>query len=153
MPAVGILTLHDATTGEVTYTPEKNWNGQLSFSFQALQQNSLSVPGEITLLVKAVNDAPVAADDYIEVIANQAESMDHVLENDQDPDKDVLSILSVTQGKHGSVLLLADNRLRYTPDNGFSGQDSFDYEVSDNVGGVRKARVHVQIKPALPLAD
>jgi hypothetical protein len=146
MPAVGILTLDDAVTGQVTYQPDNNWNGELSFSFQALQQNRLSSPGEITLLVKAVNDKPVAEDDFIETTANQAVSIDQVLDNDKDPDKDTLRIFSVTQGKNGSVLLLSDNRLRYTPDNGFSGEDSFDYEVSDSLGGMSKARVHIEVK-------
>uniref|UniRef100_UPI003D0F319B Ig-like domain-containing protein n=1 Tax=Shewanella sp. TaxID=50422 RepID=UPI003D0F319B len=54
-----------------------------------------------------------------------------VLSNDSDPEGDTLTVASVTQGSKGSVTLLADGRVQYTPGKRFKGSDSFSYIISD----------------------
>jgi len=53
-----------------------------------------------------------------------------VLVNDTDVDGDTLSIKSMTQPAHGTVTK-ENGKLKYTPDNNYSGTDTFDYTVTD----------------------
>ena len=71
-----------------------------------------------------------------------------VLANDTDVDGDSLSVLSVTQGQQGSVVINADQTVTYTPVAGFLGSDSFSYTIDDGNGGQDTALVQVTV--ALP---
>src|SRR3546814_19984682 len=53
-----------------------------------------------------------------------------VLGNDDDPDGDPLMVDGFTQPTNGTVASNADGTLRYTPDSGFTGSDSFTYTAS-----------------------
>ena len=94
-------------------------------------------------LSTGVNDPPVAVDDSATTPENTAVTID-VLNNDSDADGDTLTVDSVTQGAHGSVIN-NDDDVTYTPDSGFSGTDSFTYTVSDGNGGTDTATVTVTV--------
>jgi 3D (Asp-Asp-Asp) domain-containing protein len=72
-----------------------------------------------------------------------------VLANDSDPNGDVLSITSATQGAHGAVIINDGITLTYTPEAGYSGTDSFTYTISDGNGGFATATVNVIINAAI----
>ena len=97
--------------------------------------------------ITSVNEAPVAVDDTATTSENTAVTVD-VLNNDSDPDGDALTVGSVTQGTHGSVINNGDD-VTYTPDSGFSGTDSFTYTVSDGNGGTDTATVTVTVTKTL----
>jgi VCBS repeat-containing protein len=97
--------------------------------------------------ITSVNEAPVAVDDTATTSENTAVTVD-VLNNDSDPDGDALTVGSVTQGTHGSVINNGDD-VTYTPDSGFSGTDSFTYTVSDGKGGTDTATVTVTVTKTL----
>ena len=97
--------------------------------------------------ITSVNEAPVAVDDTAGTSENTAVTID-VLNNDSDPDGDALTVDSVTQGAHGSVINNGDE-VTYTPDSGFSGTDSFTYTVSDGNGGTDTATVTVTVAKTL----
>ena len=54
-----------------------------------------------------------------------------MLANDSDPNGDALHLGGFTQPDHGTVVLNHDGTLTYTPNDGFSGTDSFAYAVTD----------------------
>lgn len=54
-----------------------------------------------------------------------------VLENDVDDNGDTLTAVLDTNVAHGTLSLNSDGSFVYTPDNGFSGEDSFTYHASD----------------------
>lgn len=54
-----------------------------------------------------------------------------VLHNDDDPDGDDITALPVTGPANGTVNLQPDGSFTYVPDPGFSGNDSFTYQVTD----------------------
>ena len=60
-PANGTLTLN--ADGSFTYTPNANFNGTDSFTYQANDGTADSNVATVTITVNAVNDAPVASDD------------------------------------------------------------------------------------------
>jgi uncharacterized repeat protein (TIGR01451 family) len=100
-----------------------------------------------TIAVTNGNDPPVAVDDSDTTDADTPVTID-VLHNDSDPDGDALTVASVTQGTHGSVVNNSDD-VTYTPDSGFSGTDSFTYTVSDGNGGTDTATVTVTVTKTL----
>ena len=75
------------------------------------------------------NTAPDAQNDRATTEYDTAVTVD-VLANDSDVDGDTLSIQSMTQPSHGTVSQ-ENGKLKYTPDNGFSGTDTFNYTVTD----------------------
>jgi hypothetical protein len=69
-----------------------------------------------------------------------------VLTNDTDVDGDNLTIVAVTQGANGTVNIAGSGKtLSYKPRNGFSGNDTFRYTVSDGNGGSATATVTVNV--------
>ncbi|MDG0816933.1 Ig-like domain-containing protein [Bdellovibrio svalbardensis] len=76
------------------------------------------------------NQAPVANADNV-LIQKIAPVVISVLANDFDPDAEVISVSSFTQGAKGKVILNADGTLTYSPAKGFKGSDSFSYTITD----------------------
>ncbi len=81
-----------------------------------------------------VNAAPEADDDALATAADTAlvvSVADDLLGNDSDADGDTLFLTGFTQPANGTLLDNGDGTLTYTPDAGFSGDDSFTYTISD----------------------
>jgi Tol biopolymer transport system component len=70
-----------------------------------------------------------------------------VLANDASDIGGDKSIDSFTQGSSGVVTLNVDNTLKYTPNAGQSGPDSFTYTISNLAGQTDSATVYVNITP------
>ncbi|MBI5965682.1 MAG: tandem-95 repeat protein [Chloroflexi bacterium] len=141
-PAHGVLLFN--TDGSFTYTPESNWHGADSFTYNA---NDELVDGNIAtvnITVNPVNDMPNAVDDNA-ITTEGALTTINVLVNDTDVDGDALSVISTGTPAHGSVVINVDNTLGYTPVPLFHGTDEFTYTVSDGNGGTDTATVFVVI--------
>lgn len=134
-PTNGSLTL-DAD-GSFTYTPNTSFTGTDSFTYNATD-GSLNDTATVTITVTPVNDAPTARNDSYTV----SESTDRdlstldisapgVLGNDSDPDGDSLSASVVRRPTNGTLTLAANGSLSYTPDQRYTGTDSFTYEATD----------------------
>jgi len=97
----------------------------------------------------AMNDPPTAEDDAYDVSKNGAltvTSEGGVLANDSDPNGHDLTA-TVTDGPaHGTLELTANGSVRYTPDEGFTGEDTFTYEVRDGHGGADTASVTITVE-------
>ena len=87
---------------------------------------------------------PMATDDTVSTPAGTARTID-VLANDSDPNGDPLSLTGVTDPANGGTLITANGQVRYTPDAGFAGTDSFTYTISDGADGSDSALVTVQV--------
>lgn len=133
-PVNGTLTLN--ADGTFSYVHNGSETTTDSFSYRA---NDGTVNGNIVtvnITVTPVNDAPVANDDVVTVLENGTVTV-AVRTNDTDAEGDPLTVNSVTQGAHGSVVIdaITGNPV-YTPNNGFSGTDSFTYTVRDPSGAI-----------------
>jgi hypothetical protein len=108
----------------------------------------------VVVEVRAVNDAPVAADDQVSLPEDTPFSLSP-LGNDLDADGDVLALTGVEQGLHGTVALGASGSVLYTPAADFNGSDSFTYTLSDGKGGVDTGTVNLRVTPVndAPVAD
>lgn len=97
-----------------------------------------------------VNQAPNVSPDMGTTAQDQPIYID-ALANDSDPEDDELSIIDVGEAMHGSVEIV-DNRLFYTPDPGFVGEDEFEYLVSDGQDNTVAAAVTINVGLGLKYA-
>ena len=143
-PAHGTATITNADTGAFTYTPAANYNGMDSLTFKASDGALDSNTTTVFIIVTAVNDAPVAAADTATTNEDIAATI-YVLANDSDVDGDALSVSSVTQGAHGTVVINTNGTVTYTPAANYNGSDSFSYTISDGNGGSATASVPITV--------
>ncbi len=127
-PAHGTLEI-DLETGEFTYTPDEGYVGDDTFTYTATNDDVTT--GPITVTVSVTNDPPGPVDDAANTHMNQAVG-GNVLTNDTDANGDPLSVaLNGTDPAHGTVELNEDGTFTYTPDEGYVGDDTFTYNVTD----------------------
>jgi len=108
-----------------------NYTYQVKARDTAGNETSLS---DAIIVTTDANNSPVALDDnQVVVIESTATTID-VLVNDTDSDGDNLLIDSFSVPEHGDVIINA-NKIVYTPDSNYAGNDSFSYTVSDGFGG------------------
>jgi hypothetical protein len=103
---------------------------------QVIPGSSLRLPGGATQV----------RDDSASTLEDTAVTID-VLGNDFDPQGDVLTVDSVTQGASGSVTNNTSD-VTYTPNAGFIGTDTFDYTITDGNGLYDTATVTVDVVAA-----
>jgi pimeloyl-ACP methyl ester carboxylesterase len=147
----GVFTyhfLHDS----FTYEPRAGFAGTDSVSYTICDSLGLCDSTTITLIV--VNHPPVANRDDFTIQANEtlfANSPGGVLKNDSDPDHDPFSVSGYAQSPHGHVIsLLNDGSLIYKPNQGFVGQDSFNYTVCDYLGACANGMVVIEVQGETP---
>jgi len=128
---------------EVTYAPEAGFSGIDIFDYTVSDGKGGTDTATIIVAVASVNDPPVAQNDSVATDKDTPVTIS-VLANDSDPDADPLRVESVTQPANGT---LANNGfdLLYTPDEGFTGSDTFTYTVSDGRGSTDTATVTVGV--------
>jgi VCBS repeat-containing protein len=145
--------------GALTYVPEPGFTGTDSFTYTARDGSADSEPVTVTIEVAAVNHPPVAGrESYgIQAAESLAVAAPGVLANDTDPDADELTAVLVSDVTHGKLELLTDGSFNYTPDDGFSGTDTFTYKANDGVADSEVATVTLQVTPrvgpALSMSD
>mgnify|MGYP000247609416 CR=1 FL=1 len=144
----------DPVTGEVTYTPDQDYNGPDSFAYTVQDsQGNTSNPATVSITVEPVPDPPVAVNDEVSTDEDVAIDID-VLANDTDPDGDIdpTTVTITSQPDHGSVSVdPVTGVVTYTPDQDYNGPDSFAYTVDDATGTTSNAAtVSITVDP---LAD
>lgn len=89
---------------------------------------------------------PDAVDDVANVLEDSGANAIDVLANDTDANGDTLTVVSVSQGAHGSVAITGGGTgVSYTPNANFFSADSFTYTISDGNGGMDTATVGVNV--------
>jgi CSLREA domain-containing protein len=95
------------------------------------------------------NAPPDAVDDAASFEVNSGVHTINVLVNDTDPDFDALTITSVTQGTHGTVVNNGTS-VSYTANPNFVGSDTFTYTIDDGHAHTDTATVKVTVVDTTP---
>ncbi|WOJ95024.1 retention module-containing protein [Congregibacter variabilis] len=96
-----------------------------------------------------VNLAPVAEPDtYSGEFASAV--IGNVLDNDSDPESEALSVVGNTEPANGTVVLNPDGSFIYEPNDGFSGEDSFEYTITDENGNTDTTVVTINVAEEVP---
>ncbi len=142
-PEHGTVAYND--NGTFTFTPDANFNGTDSFTYSVSDGNGGVTEGTVNINVSAVNDAPVAANSSFNTTEEVAVTTGNVLTSATDLDGDELTVSDFEQPAHGTVEYNNDGTFSYTPDQDFSGSDSFTYTISDGNGGSSIATIQVNV--------
>ncbi len=131
--------------GNLLYTPPPGFVGQDIIRYTVQDANGLTDGAMVTVTITPaeIQRPPVAADDFASTQLGIPINV-FVLNNDFDPDGDVINIVDFEMGRFGSVIQQGDI-LVYTPIEGFVGEDSFEYTISDPLGQSDTARVTVSV--------
>jgi VCBS repeat-containing protein len=143
--AQGILTLDP--DGFFSYTPDLNFFGTDSFTYNANDGSADSIIATVTITVNAINDPPVAAGDLFttneDTTLNVAAS--GVLTNDTDVEFDSLTAVLVDSTTHGALTLNPDGSFTYEPELHYNGTDSFTYKANDDLADSNVATVTLNV--------
>ncbi|MEM9782755.1 MAG: Ig-like domain-containing protein [Pseudomonadota bacterium] len=143
--------------GGFTYTPDVGFVGVDSFRYFIRDGNGGTDEGLATVVVGAANRDPQGTDDAFTTEQDTVLTIDApgLLANDSDPDGDALQVDAFGDPGNGTVDVGADGGFTYTPDPGFTGIDSFTYDLGDGEGGSDQVLVTVTVTaPNLdPVAD
>ncbi|BBH65032.1 hypothetical protein ACTI_17170 [Actinoplanes sp. OR16] len=115
-----------------TYTPAAGFYGTDTVGYTIEDPDQLTDSAVITITVR--NAAPIATDDFFVAHPQVTTDLD-VLANDTDPNTgQLLSVASAGSAGKGTVVLAADGTLTYRSAAGRTGQDTFTYVVTDDLG-------------------
>ncbi len=133
----------EGTPPKLTYHPgpELGRSGGVDSFVYAASDGMFSAEARVTLVL--LNRPPEPGDDLATTTEGEAVVID-VLANDTDPDGDPLEIVGVSPPEHGTAEVQGE-RIRYQPEPGFCGEDSFSYTVEDAHGARAEARVEVEV--------
>lgn len=133
--------------GVALYVPAANWSGRDVFVYRTCRPLEAGLDcreQRVLVLVTPVNDPPVALDDRATTSAGTAVEL-AILDNDQDPEGDVLGVPEVIEGpRHGSATVSGE-ALSYLPAPGFAGTDTLRYRVCDSEGACAEATVTIVV--------
>jgi predicted small secreted protein len=133
----------------ITYIPNKDYNGEDTFAFIANDGQADSKEAVITLDINPINDKPTARDDKAKLDEDTQITIDP-LSNDSDVDiatnQDKLTITNITQPKNGKAKI-KENTIIYTPNPNFNGSDSITYTIEDKAKASTTAKIDIAINP------
>ncbi len=144
--------LLETANGKFTYTPQENYSGKDSFTFQAIDDNGTSATATCSITITALNDPPTAETTTITV--NEDTSFTGQLMA-SDPDGDTITFTVLNQPAHGVLNLLSSGSFTYTPANNSTAADSFTFQVSDGHLTSPGTAVNISITPVndIPVAS
>ena len=156
-PEGGALTVTSASAGNGTveigdngvliYRPNPDFNGEDTITYTITDPDGMTASTTVTVTVHPVNDDPVANDDFASTTGSTPVVI-YPLTNDTDVDGDTLSLVGTPTSPNGTVELLPDGGIRFTPNPGFTGTAEIGYEISDGNGGTDTATIFVTVNPA-----
>ncbi|WP_425100643.1 Ig-like domain-containing protein [Tropicibacter sp. S64] len=146
-PANGSVVVNG--DGSITYTPNAGFMGTDSFDYTISDGNGGFDTATVTVVVDdGSNTPPVAFDDTETTTVATPVTLDPTLNDlDAEDPTSALTVLSVGTPANGTAVLNGNGTVTYTPNPGFTGTDSFTYELRDTGGLGDQGTVTVTVNP------
>ena len=133
--------------GTMTFVPDSNFTGSTTVTYTIADSDGSQATATATISVSAVNDAPVAVDDFDTTTEDTAVTVD-LTGNDSDPDVgDTLTVTGISSSADGSIVNNSDGTLTFTPDSNFTGSTTVTYTISDGNTGAATATATISVSP------
>ena len=141
----------DKSLNAYIYIPNWGFTGADQFTYICCDPFSESNKAIVNITVHkaGTNLAPIAVDDIYAISINETLKLPApgIMNNDFDPNRySTIKAIKITDTKHGSVKLNQDGSFTYTPNNGYTGSDSFTYNITDGILESDKATVKILIQ-------
>ena len=150
----GLLVLNP--NGTYNYTPNTGFVGTDQFVYQICDDGVPSKCDEATvyITVSSTNVAPIAIND-VNISINGLPATGTVLTNDTDPDGGNLTVSTtpLVNVTNGTLVLNTDGTYVYTPTPGFTGTETFTYQVCDDGVPSLCDTANVTIEVVIPTVD
>ncbi|WP_416443777.1 Ig-like domain-containing protein [Leeuwenhoekiella sp. A16] len=158
----------DPTDDTIIYTPESNYNGTDSITYEITDSNGDSNTAEVTITVTpdaSDADVPVATDDaYTAGEDSGATTLTPAVTGNDDFGGDGAGSTAITitvEPEHGTASVddngtptdPTDDTIIYTPESNYNGTDSITYEITDSNGDSDTAVVSITVTPDASDAD
>ncbi|MEO9477721.1 MAG: Ig-like domain-containing protein, partial [Cyclobacteriaceae bacterium] len=152
-PNNGTLVIN--SNGTFTYTPDEDFVGTDSFTYEVCDDGvpSKCAQATVTIVVMKPNSPPVPVTTEIGPVQNCIWITGNVLDYVSDADNDnlVVGAIPVVDPQYGNLVMSSDGSFTYTPDEGYVGEDSFSYQVCDDADNQKCAVGVVTIEVIAPL--
>ena len=142
-------TLGTISNNQVTYTPNENWNGEDTFTFEATDNRYIN--GKLilykkniataTITVNAVNDAPVTTD---QTASTDEDTAVEITLTATDVENDNLTFTIVSDVSNGTTSL-SGATVTYTPDSNWNGTDTFTFKANDGTDDSNTSTVTITV--------
>ena len=140
--------------GTLDFTPNPDFNGEATINYTISDGNGGTESAIVIVTVNPINDAPVAVDDADTTPKDTAVIVDLTGNyTDVDNTNDELSIAAVSvPAEQGTVADNGDGTVTFTPADGFTGDATITYTVSDPDGLTDEGIATVTVTPAANVA-
>mgnify|MGYP000951255856 FL=1 len=135
--------------GELTYLPDPGFSGEVTFAYWAADGYAYPAMARATLSYGDAPTPPAPQDDRFLTLEGRSLTVSaaRLLHNDREYDGQPLTLVSLGPADHGSVELMDDGSIRFTPEACFSGLGpGFSYTVADGSGLSASAHVAVEVQ-------
>lgn len=136
----------------ILYQPNNNYVGRDTIFYRVCDQGGLCDSNFVYLLIRPVNDLPVAKNDSAKTQENESVVI-RVQENDSDVDDIILTTNIISNPTKGTATLLNSDSIRYTPNKDFYGNDQMMYSVCDASNACDTATVFITVKQTIGLEE
>ena len=133
------------------YTPSLGFQGTETFTYTIHDGNGLYASATVTMRVILIQETSallVANPDQYTFLQDASRRL-YVLNNDKLGDAGNISWVS--SPRHGTLIVFGSASIRYTPDSGFFGKDSFTYTITDSAGNESTTTAYLNVAKIDPL--
>ncbi len=129
--------------GLLLYTPSSGFTGTDTFTYTI--DDGFGGEDTATVTVTVVPEGQAAEAQDVDAMTERTQAVDiDVLAEASNPDNLDLELVSVGQASDGTVEIV-NGQVRYTPDQLFYGDDSFEFTITDGLGGTSTATVFMDV--------
>ncbi len=122
-----------------------NYDDTLTYIEANISKNDKFLLKPIYFTIKAKGKRPIAKPDNVQVNEDSNITID-VLNNDEDDNKSELNVSIAVNPQHGNAVV-DGNKIKYSPNPNFTGEDLFVYKLKDPYGAESNATVTIEVLP------